>query len=188
MLIEAPFNAITERILGAAIDVHRTLGPGLLESTYRECLEFELSARQMRFDVERVVPIVYKGTRLRTHYRVDLMVEEQVIVEVKSHATTLAIHEAQVITYLRLTGYPAGLLINFNVPRLMDGVKRLLNPNARKFHHASLKKNRKTNLRSHRSSVCDHSASSLPSVRRHWVYSYRSAIVGSTLVARRAGT
>jgi len=133
MLIEAPFNAITERILGAAIDVHRTLGPGLLESTYRECLEFELSARQMRVDVERVVPIVYKGTRLRTRYRVDLMVDEQVIVEVKSHATTLPIHEAQVITYLRLTGYPAGLLINFNVPRLMDGVKRLLNPNARKF-------------------------------------------------------
>ena len=133
MLIEATFNGITERILDAAIDVHRTLGPGLLESTYLECLEFELSARQMRFDIERVVPIVYKGTKLRTRYRVDLVVEDQVIVEVKSQATILAIHQAQVITYLRLTGYPAGLLINFNVPRLMDGVKRLLNGRANKF-------------------------------------------------------
>ena len=133
MLIEATFNSLTERILDAAIDVHRALGPGLLESTYRECLEFELSARQMRFDVERVVPIVYKGTRLRTQYRVDLIVEDQIVVEVKSHATTLPIHQAQVITYLRLTGYPAGLLINFNVPRLMDGVKSLLNRRAHGF-------------------------------------------------------
>jgi GxxExxY protein len=130
MLIEATFNSVTERILDAAIEVHRTLGPGLLESTYRECLEFELSARQMRFDVERVVPIVYKGTKLRTQYRVDLIVEDRIVVEVKSQAAILAIHQAQVITYLRLTGYPAGLLINFNVPRLMDGVKRLLNRRA----------------------------------------------------------
>ena len=133
MLIDAPFNRITERVLDAAIDVHRTLGPGLLESTYRECLEFELSARQMRFDVERVVPIVYKGMTLRTRYRFDLVVEDQVVVEVKSHAANLGIHEAQVITYLRLAEYPAGLLINFNVPRLMDGVKRLLNRRASYF-------------------------------------------------------
>jgi GxxExxY protein len=131
MLLEAPFNATTKRIIDAAVEVHRTIGPGLLESTYLECLHCELSDRRIRFDRQRTIPLVYKGRPLVTTYRVDLVVEDIVIVEVKSQASTLAIHEAQVITYLKLTGCPVGLLINFNVTRLMDGVRRLINPNLR---------------------------------------------------------
>ena len=128
MLIEASYNALTGQILSAAIEVHRTLGPGLLESTYMPCLQFELTVRKLRFVTQRSVPIVYKTMRLDAGYRLDLIVEDAVVVEVKSVATLLPVHQAQVVTYLRLTGCPAGLLINFNVPRLMDGVKRLLHP------------------------------------------------------------
>ena len=128
MLIDASYNTLTGQILSAAIEVHRTLGPGLLESTYMPCLQFELGARKLRFVTQRSVPIVYKGMRLDAGYRLDLIVEDAVVVEVKSLPTLLAVHQAQVVTYLRLTGCPAGLLINFNVPRLMDGVKRLLHP------------------------------------------------------------
>jgi GxxExxY protein len=128
MLIDAPFNAITGEILSAAIEVHRTLGPGLLESTYTPCLQFELHARKLRFITQRSIPIVYKGIALDTSYRVDLIVEDMVIVETKSVAALLKVHEAQALTYMKLTDCPAGLLINFNVPRLMDGVKRLVLP------------------------------------------------------------
>lgn len=128
MLIDASYNALTGQILSAAIEVHRTLGPGLLESTYMPCLQYELTARKLRFMTQRSVPIVYKGMRLDAGYRLDLIVEGAVVVEVKSVPTVLAVHQAQVVTYLRLTGCPAGLLINFNVPRLMDGVKRVLHP------------------------------------------------------------
>ena len=121
-------------ILAAAIEVHRELGPGLLESIYIECLEQELSARGLRFARQLTVPITYKGTRLRSSYRVDLVVEDKVIVEVKSVETLAVVCKAQVLTYLRVTGKPAGLLINFNVPRLMDGAKRLLNPGTRHQH------------------------------------------------------
>src|SRR5262245_2136420 len=128
MLIEAPWNEITHDIIGAAIEVHRMLGPGLLESTYLTCLLFELSARKLRHVVQRPIPIVYKGTTLDTAYRVDLIVEETVVVEIKSVERLLAVHDAEVITYLLLTGCPAGLLINFNVAKLTDGVKRLVRP------------------------------------------------------------
>ena len=128
MLIDAPFNTITGEILSAAIEVHRTLGPGLLESTYSGCLQFELTARKLRFATQRAIPIVYKGMQLDTSYRVDLIVEDLVVVETKAVTTLLKVHEAQVLTYMKLTDCPAGLLINFNVPRLMDGVKRLLLP------------------------------------------------------------
>jgi len=127
MLIDAPFNAVTGEILSAAIEVHRIVGPGLLESTYAPCLQFELSARKLRFATQRAIPIVYKGMQLDTSYRVDLIVEDLVVVE-KSVATLLAVHQAQVLTYMKLTDCPAGLLINFNVPKLMDGVKRLVLP------------------------------------------------------------
>jgi GxxExxY protein len=128
MLVDAPFNTVTREILAAAIEVHRTLGPGLLESAYAPCLQFELRARRLRFVTQRVIPIVYKGTVVDSSYRADLIVEEVVMVETKSVAALLAVHQAQVITYMKLTGCPVGLLINFNVPRLMDGVKRLLLP------------------------------------------------------------
>ena len=130
MLVDAPFNAVTREIIGAAIEVHRVLGPGLLESTYMPCLQYELAARRLRYIVQRVVPIVYKGIALDTSYRVDLIVEDLVVVEIKSVERLLAVHQAQVLTYLELTGCPAGLLINFNVPKLVDGVKRVLNPHA----------------------------------------------------------
>ena len=128
MLIDATFNSITGQIIGAAIEVHRAVGPGLLESTYMPCLQFELAARNLRFVAERAVPIVYKGMTLDTSYRVDLVVEDLVVVEVKSVALLLPVHQAQVLTYMSLTKCPAGLLINFNVAKLIDGVKRLINP------------------------------------------------------------
>ena len=130
MLAAGRFNAITSEIIGAAIEVHRTVGPGLLESTYAPCMHFELRARRLRFATQQAVPIVYKSVRLDTSYRVDLIVEDLVVVELKSVDRLLSVHEAQVLTYLGLTGCPAGLLINFNVPKLIDGVKRLLNPRA----------------------------------------------------------
>ena len=104
------------------------LGPGLLESIYIECLEHEFQARGLRFVRQLSVPITYKGTRLRSSYRIDLIVEDRVVVEVKSVEILAPVCKAQVLTYLQVTGMPAGLLINFNVPRLMDGVKRLINP------------------------------------------------------------
>jgi len=126
MLIETEFNPITHQILAAAIEVHRTLGPGLLESTYTPCLLYELHARNLRYVAQRAIPLVYKGIHLGDNYRVDLIVEDIVVVEVKSVEAVLPVHRAQTLTYMRLTNTPAGLVINFNVPRLMDGVSRLL--------------------------------------------------------------
>src|SRR5687768_1316923 len=127
MTADPTLNHITAEITGAAIEVHRVLGPGLLESTYLPCLEYELGARQLRFVTGQTVPIVYKGIALNTAYRIDLLVEDLVIVELKSVERVLPVHQAQALTYLRLTGCPLGLLINFNVPKLVDGVKRLIN-------------------------------------------------------------
>ncbi len=121
-------NALTAAILGAAIEVHRVLGPGLLESIYLACFQFELSERRLRFESQKPVPVVYKSIRLGAMHRIDLLIEDSVVVEVKAVDALLPVHQAQVLTYLRLTGCPAGLLVNFNVPRLTDGVRRLLNP------------------------------------------------------------
>jgi GxxExxY protein len=131
MLIENQrINDITGQILACAIAVHRVLGPGLLESIYLECLMRELALRGIWFEPQRSVPVVYKGARLKAHYRIDLIVENLVVVEVKAVTTMLAVYEAQALTYLRLTGCPAALVVNFNVPRLIDGVRRLVNPRA----------------------------------------------------------
>ena len=127
MRIDAAFNELTGNVIGAAIEVHRHLGPGLLESTYLPCFQFELSVRHLRFTAQRLVPIVYKGLSLGGTYRIDLVVEDLIVVETKSVDRLLPVHEAQLLTYLRLSNSPAGLLINFNVPKLTDGVKRLLN-------------------------------------------------------------
>ena len=129
MYVDLPeFSGLTHDIIGAAIEVHKNLGPGLLESTYMPCLQFELRARNLKFVAQRAVPIVYKGMALDSSYRIDLIVENSVVVEVKSVAMMTPVFEAQLITYLCLTGCPVGLLINFNVPLLTDGVKRKLNP------------------------------------------------------------
>lgn len=103
------FSNVTGQILASAIEVHRTLGAGLLESTYMPCVRFELTVRKLRFVEQRAIPIVYKGIALDTCYRVDLIVEDLVVVEVKSVAAILPVHVAQPLTYMRLTNCPAGL-------------------------------------------------------------------------------
>lgn len=128
MIDPGAFAHITGPTIGAAIEVHRNVGPGLLESVYAPCLQYELSALKLRFDTRRAIPVVYKEMKLNTHYFADLIVEDCVVVEVKCVAALLPVHEAQLLTYLRLTNCPIGLLVNFNVPRLIDGVHRVLNP------------------------------------------------------------
>ena len=119
-------NSLTHEIIGAAIDVHRHLGPGLLESAYRECLCHELCLRGVDFRRELNLPLHYKGIKLDCGYRVDVLVADLVLVELKAIQVLAPVHEAQLLTYLRLGGWSAGLLINFNVPVLKDGIRRRL--------------------------------------------------------------
>lgn len=115
---------VTEKIIGAAIEVHRALGPGLLESAYRACLTHELSLRQIRFRTEVPLSVSYKGNHLDCGYRLDFLVEDEVVVEIKSVDDISAVHEAQLLSYMRLGGWGLGLLINFNVELLKDGIRR----------------------------------------------------------------
>ena len=115
---------LTEMIIGAAIEVHRELGPGLLESAYEAALAHELALRGVRFARQKEMPVRYKGFLIEVGYRIDLLVEEQVVVELKAVTEMHPIYEAQLITYLRLSGLRVGLLINFNVPRLKEGIIR----------------------------------------------------------------
>jgi GxxExxY protein len=117
-------NEITEAIIGAAIEVHRALGPGLLESAHEECLCHELTLREIPFGRQQPLPIFFKGIRLDCGYRLDLLVAEAVVVEIKAVEELLSIHEAQLLTYLKLGGWRVGLLINFNVPVLKHGIRR----------------------------------------------------------------
>ncbi|MCL4523571.1 MAG: GxxExxY protein [Acidobacteria bacterium] len=120
-------NELTHEIIGAAIEVHRMLGPGLLEDTYEECLARELSLRKVRFERQKPLPLVYKELKLDAGYRLDILVEGRIIVELKAVEALAPIHEAIVLTYLRLSGCRLGLLANFNVPVLKDGVRRFIN-------------------------------------------------------------
>jgi len=117
-------NEITERIIGAAIEVHRNLGPGLLESAYEECLCHDLRLAGFSFEQQRALPVEYKGIRLECGYRLDLLVENAVVVEIKAVSAIEPIHEAQLLTYLRIGGWKVGLLINFNVSVLKNGIRR----------------------------------------------------------------
>ena len=117
-------NELTYEIIGAAIEVRRTLGPGLLESSYRECLCRELSLRNIEFQRERGLPVQYKGIQLACGYRLDVLVADVVVVEIKAVEALSPIHDAQLLTYLRLGGWEVGLLINFNVVVLKDGIRR----------------------------------------------------------------
>ena len=119
-------DPLTGNIIGAAIDVHRALGPGLLESAYETCLLYELRLRRLKVEAQKPLPIFYKDVMLDCGYRVDLVVEDQVIIEIKSVSAIAPIHEAQLLSYLKLYGTCArGLLINFNVKRLVEGIRRM---------------------------------------------------------------
>jgi len=120
-------DQLSNGIIGAAIEVHRALGPGLLESAYEECLAHELRLRGIGFERQVPLPVIYKGVRLDCGYRLDLLVEDLVIVELKAVDALMPIHEAQLLTYLRMRGRWLGLLINFNTPALKHGLKRLVN-------------------------------------------------------------
>ena len=120
-------NGLTEKIIGAAIVVHKTLGPGLLESAYQECLAHELSLANIFFERQLALPVNYKSLQLDCGYRLDFLVEKTVILELKAVESLQPIHEAQLLTYLKLGGWPIGLLINFNVPVLKKGIKRMVN-------------------------------------------------------------
>jgi GxxExxY protein len=125
--VRSVINTLTQKIIGAAIEVHRNLGPGLLESSYQACMAYELSQRGLKFKPNVSLPLRYKEVRLDCGYRIDLYVEELVVVELKCVDEIAPIHVAQLLTYLRLTGAPVGLLINFNVPVLRSGLCRRLN-------------------------------------------------------------
>ena len=123
--METNENELTREIIGAAIQVHRALGPGLLESVYEECLAYELAQRLIQFERQKAVPVTYRDVHLDCGFRIDLMVQNEVVVELKSVEAILPIHKAQVLTYLKLTGQRLALLINFNVAVLNDGIVRL---------------------------------------------------------------
>jgi GxxExxY protein len=121
-----PRDPVTERVIGFAIAVHRLLGPGLLESAYEECLCFELMQAGIGYARQVPLPIVYKGVGLDCGYRLDILVEQQLVLEIKTVEKLLPIHEAQMLTYLRLGRYPTGLLMNFNTVVLEDGIRRFV--------------------------------------------------------------
>ncbi len=119
-------NQLTGQVIGACIEIHRELGPGLLESAHEECLAYELSTARLRVQRQRPLPVRYKEVRLDCGYRLDFVIEDELIVELKAVAELQPIHEAQLLTYLKLAQEPLGLLINFNVPALKQGVKRVV--------------------------------------------------------------
>ena len=127
MMEQERLNCITQKIIGAAINVHRALGPGLLESAHEACLAFELIQNGLRVEQQKPLPLVYREVKLDCGYRLDLLVEGGVIVEIKSVDGLLPIHEAQLLSYLRLSSCKVGLLINFNVKVLKNGIRRLVN-------------------------------------------------------------
>jgi GxxExxY protein len=115
---------LTHAIIGAAIEIHRTLGPGLLEAVYEECLAREFTLRSIAFERQKPIPLVYKDLKLECGYRLDFLVSGRIVVEIKSIEAVAPIHESVMLTYLRLSGSQLGLLINFNVPVLKDGIRR----------------------------------------------------------------
>jgi GxxExxY protein len=121
-------EALSEIVIGCAIEVHRVLGPGLLESVYQECMVIELKRHQLPVAIERRIPFDFKGQRIKSRLKLDLLVDDCIIVELKAVERLHPIHSAQVITYLKITGFPIGLLMNFNAPTLKAGLKRLDHP------------------------------------------------------------
>lgn len=120
-------DSLTAAVIGSAIEVHRVLGPGLFETVYEECLCWELERRALGVRRQAAVPVVYKGNELEASYRIDLPVEETLLVEVKAVDRVLSVHDGQILTYMKMSGARVGLLLNFNVPVLKDGIKRFVN-------------------------------------------------------------
>ncbi|MEI8202329.1 MAG: GxxExxY protein [Bacteroidota bacterium] len=120
-------NELSKIVIGYAIEVHRNLGPGLLESAYQECMLFELRKAGLSVEKEKPMPIIYKDVKLDHGYRIDLLVENKLVVEIKTVEALCDIHTAQVLTYLKLGNYKLGLIINFNVALLKEGIKRIIN-------------------------------------------------------------
>ena len=127
-MCDEPIDDLTELVIGLAIRVHDALGPGLLESIYRDCLVLELVANDLQIEVEYRVPVVYREQTIRDRLKIDILVNGRLVVEVKAVERLLPIHKAQVLTYLKLTGFPAGLLLNFNSTSLRSGLHRLDHP------------------------------------------------------------
>jgi GxxExxY protein len=127
MQVMMNMNQLSSKIIGAAIEVHKTLGPGLLESAYEECLCHELSIQGLLFEKQKPLSIDYKGKKLDCGYRLDIVVEKAVIIELKSCEKIEPIHKAQLLTYLKLSGLNLGLILNFNVPLMRDGIVRIVN-------------------------------------------------------------
>jgi len=125
-----PDSAFTHRVIGCAIEVHRELGPGLIESMYQSCLCDELAAAGFAFAYQREMPVVYKGRTLDGHFRLDIIVEDSLVLEIKAVHQMHPIYEAQLMTYLRLSKKPLGLLMNFNTVRMTDGISRVQGPTA----------------------------------------------------------
>ena len=120
------FDDLSNKVIGCAIEVHRNLGPGLLESTYEQCLAREFSLADINFEIQKPIPVSYKGIQLDCGYRLDLFVENRLILEIKSVDKLWPIHEAQILTYMKLAKAPVGLLINFNVELLKEGIRRFV--------------------------------------------------------------
>jgi GxxExxY protein len=120
-------NELSKLVIGSAIDVHRTMGPGLLESVYHQCLKHELAIREIPFETEVKIRAEYKGLKFDCAYRMDIVVSGSIVIELKVVEKLLSVHEAQLLSYLRLTGKKLGLLINFNTPMLKSGIKRVVN-------------------------------------------------------------
>ena len=120
------FDELSGKVIGCSLEVHKQLGPGLLESAYERCLSHELLCAGIRHETQKELPIDYKGTKLDCGYRLDLFIEDRLIVELKSIEKVLPIHEAQILTYMKLAGVKTGLLMNFNVVKLKDGIKRFV--------------------------------------------------------------
>ena len=120
------FDELSNQVIGCALEVHRNLGPGLLESTYEQCLAYELKTAGIPFNLQHPLPVKYKSINLNCGYRIDVFVDETIIVELKSVDKILPIHQAQLLTYMKLAGISTGLLMNFNVKYLKDGIKRMV--------------------------------------------------------------
>lgn len=126
-IVSMEINKLSKRIIGAAIEVHRTLGPGLLESAYEQCLCHELNLQKISFERQKELPVTYKGMKLDCGYRLDIMVENAIILELKSCEKIEPIHKAQLLTYLKLTGISLGLILNFNRATMREGIARIVN-------------------------------------------------------------